>query len=261
MHKQTVMGIISSVFALAVASNAGAVLVDLGPASFSAAATAITFSDQPYGTVNPVYNFTGLTNLSGDGNFTVSFGGFFNGQANNGGYPDTLLDTTPTGPLSLDPASPQTRITGDGAAPDSPVLSGTPTFNGIISVLFSNPVAGVGLTGGYFNAIGATTIEAYDVNGASLGSIVNTMLGMEFYGLADSTGGNVISGISFYITGDEPAGFAIDNLTFGASDVIIDPGVDHDGGGQAPVPEPATMVLFGAGLAGFAGYGRRRMRK
>ena len=30
------------------------------------------------------------------------------------------------------------------------------------------------------------------------------------------------------------------------------------GQGMAPVPEPATMLLFGSGILGFAGYTRRR---
>ena len=259
MNKRiSIIAVIAICISIAVAQPAGAVLVDLGPGSFSPLAPVITFSEYAGGTQNPVYNFTGL---AGIGDITVSFGGNFVGQTAGGSYPVTLTDHSPSGPLALDPNAPKTFITGDGSNPTSPILSGSPLYSGPISVLFSKPVAGVALTGGWFNVIGSTSIEAYDANGTILGSIVNTKggewdyegTGLEFYGLADSTGTNIISGISFFITGNEPAGFGIDNLTFGYSDVIVDPDVNHS------VPEPASMLLFGAGLAG-VGIFRRKFR-
>jgi len=40
--------------------------------------------------------------------------------------------------------------------------------------------------------------------------------------------------------------------------VLLTPILEGGGGGEAPVPEPATLLLFGSGLAGLAT--RRRMR-
>jgi len=215
------------------AFNANATLVDLGPGSFTPAATTIEFDEWALGTVNP--SITLSAGMLGD--VTVSFAGSFVGQTITGGSVKTLGDTTPDGPLALNGGN---AVTVNDGAPGatSPVLSGEPTFNGPIAVLFSEPVAAVGLKAGYFDAIGGTTIEAFDSNGNSLGSIINTMTGFEFYGLADSAGANIISGISFYITGSEPAGFEIDNLTFGARDVVNTP----DGG--------STLLLLSSVLGG-----------
>jgi len=222
--------------ALTAASAAQAALVNLGPGSFTPAASVITFSEpgRSLGDTDPIYAIAGNT---------VSFGEYFLGQTVVGGSVRTLTGA-PTTPLSL-VQNGRTFISTDGANPTSPVLSGTPTFNGPISFSFATPVAAVGLSGGYFNIVGATTIEAFDVAGLSLGSIVNSALGVEFYGLFDSSGSN-IAGVSFYITGSEPAGFAIDNVTFGDADVVV----------QAP--EPATLSTFGMMLAGVAAARRAR---
>jgi hypothetical protein len=144
MNKKLLAGLTAGLFSLGVVSNADASLVNLTAGSFTPAASVITFSEYADGTVNPTYT---------NGSETVSFGGNFNGG----------LGTPTVGSnLGLDPLSPQTFITGDGANPTTPVLSGTPTYNGPVAVLFSQDVAAVGLDGGYFNAIGGTTIQAYD---------------------------------------------------------------------------------------------------
>ena len=224
--------------ALAFAAAAQASLVNLGPGSFTPAASVITFSEpgRSVGDTDPIYSIAGNT---------ISFGEYFLGHTVIGGAVRTLTGAPPT-PLSL-VQNGRTFITNDGANPTSPVLSGTPIFNGPISFTFSTPVAAVGLSGGYFDAVGATTIEAFDAAGLSLGSIVNSAIGVEFYGLFDSSGSN-IAGVSFYITGSEPAGFAIDNVTFGDADVVV------------RAPEPASLATFGAMLAGLAAGWRIRRR-
>jgi PEP-CTERM motif len=235
---------------LAFALSASATLVNLGPGSFTPSAPVITFSEFALGTTNPTYNFTALPGL---GNVTVTFAGSFQGQsivACATCLPGVLtLSGTPNNPLTLGTGT--TIITNDGSNPTSPVLSGSPEFNGPISVLFSTPVAGVGLTGGYFDGLNSTSITAFDVNGNALGSITNSTLGLQFYGLADTTGANVISGISFYVTGNEPFGFAIDNLTFGAkADIVPVPSV----------PEPASVLLMASGLLCVGGLNRRKRK-
>jgi hypothetical protein len=227
--------------ALGLPAVVNAAVVNLGPGSFTPLAAQITFDEMALGTVNP-----SLTVAAGSlGNVTVSFAGAFQGQAVTGGFPNTLSDTSPTGPLTLD-TSVITKTVNDAAPGNtSPVLSGDPIFNGPISVLFSTGVAAVGLKGGFFDGVGATSITAFDVNGNALGTVVNSVTGFEFFGLAESTGQNLIRGISFYITGNEPFGFEIDNLTFGAAETV--PGLD-----VVPLPMAAWggfALLGGLGVA------------
>ncbi len=226
--------VLGALAGLTLAATAQATLINLGPGSFTPAASVITFSEpgRSIGDTDPIYTIAGNT---------VSFGESFTGHTVVGGGVRTLTGT-PTSPLSL-VQNGKAFITTDGANPTSPVLSGTPLYNGPLSFTFSTPVAAVGLSGGYFDTVGATTIEAFDSAGLSLGTIVNSTLGVEFYGLFDSSGSN-IAGVSFYITGSEPAGFAIDNVTFGDADVVV------------RAPEPATIATFGLMLAGLA-YARR----
>ncbi len=108
-------------------------------------------------------------------------------------------------------------ITTDSDNPTSPVLSGTPRFFGSITATFVKPndpsqpaiADNVSFDAGYFNAVGSTTVTYFDVNGATIATVVNTQLAIEHI-----TAPNAIHGFTIAITGTEPFGFAIDNLAF-----------------------------------------------
>ncbi|WP_310429561.1 PEP-CTERM sorting domain-containing protein [Chamaesiphon sp. VAR_48_metabat_135_sub] len=231
--------------------TASAAILKIGAGAFNAQAGLITFSEKPLGTVNPVY--TPGQYGGGASAPTVSFGGIFTGQTVGtapippGATPSGVVNGIPTGPLSL--GGPNAFISSDGSNPTSPVLSGTPLFNGPISILFDTDQAGVGLDGGFFDSIGSTAITAFSRNGTLLGSVLNSATGIEFLGLVTSDGSNQIAGLQFSLVGAESAGFAIDNLRFGTSGQVNIPGA-------AAVPEPFTII--GTLVGGTAAL---RMRK
>ncbi len=247
---------ILSIAALFIAATAQAGIIKVDTGAFTAQAGLITFSEKSLGTTNPVYNPSDYGGLAGAP--VVSFGGYFTGQSMGapadcpaGAALTGCVTGSPTGSLSLAVASPSTSIVNDGANPTSPVLSGSPTFNGPIAVLFSVDLAGVGLDGGFFNAIGGTAITAFDRSGNLLGSVANQALGIEFLGLVTSDGSASIAGLLFSLVGDEPAGFGIDNLRFGTAGQVIVPGA---------VPEPGSLALVGIAALGLLVASRRRQR-
>lgn len=108
-------------------------------------------------------------------------------------------------------------ISTDGSNPTSPVLSGTPLFQGDISGSFVKPgtndptiVESFTFDAGFFNEIGSTRIEWFDPDGEKLGQRINSIFGIETFTIE---GGNIASW-KISIVANEPAGYAIDNFSF-----------------------------------------------
>ena len=204
-----------------------------------------------FGDKNPQYNVGGTT---------VSFGSAFVGQV-LGSMPNELIDSSPTGPLRLDPNAPDVstmfEITSGGL-----VLGGSNNGSFLttpIAILFGDPVKDVYFDLGHLDHADTVKIEAYDGDGQSLGMFGNPTGGWQTIEIADSSR-NSISGISIHVPlgGMDWEGFAIDNLGFRFSD---DDGGGGPGGDPDPgvVPEPNTFLIWGGlGLLGLAGSWLKR---
>lgn len=237
--------------ALLHSSPASAVsVVRIPESSFTPAAGLITFSEYPLNTQNPSY--TPAQYGGSPAQPDVSFDGWFLNQLLSpnpgvdcpGGSSTGCVVGIVSNPIALDPSAPNTFITSDGANPTSPVLSGSPRFNGPVGILFSKNVAGVGLSGGFFDAANSTAIKAYGRDGTLLGQTVNTGTGIEFLGLVTDDGSESIAGLLFSLVGPEPAGYAIDNVRFGLAGQVIPP--DDPNEVPAPLPAMGAAAAFGS---------------
>lgn len=269
-HVSSLRGWGLSLALLLLAGPASAAVQRLGTAPPSTSPI-ITFSERaPNGALlnylkpNPVFNFTNVGTL---GNVTVRFGSMFAGQQAGSMY-NSLVDTSPSGPLQLAANAPKVGVLLDNWASDKLVLGGMNLaqyrfFTTPIAIHFSVPVNWVGFDVGSFDHNGTTVIEAYDANGASLGTWQNNVVqgGTENVFLRDTLGQRNISGISIYVPADgmDWEGFAVDNVRFGDGNGL--PIFPPDGEGPDPnvVPEPGTWLIWFV-LAGGAGLVSRLRR-
>jgi hypothetical protein len=196
------------------------------------------------GLMNPSVTFADVPNV---GDLTVSFGTHFVGQSRGSTY-NSLADTSPLGPLALDPSG-NTKVMFDLSAPSGIMLGGVDglaLYTTPLAILFSDEVNFVSFDLGNLDDTVAL-IEAFDDQGNSLGVFNNLSLGHNRYTLSDTNGENVIAGVSIYVPNGKVdlEGFGINNLQIVADGVI---------------PEPATFVVWSLliGCAATAGWWQRR---
>jgi hypothetical protein len=193
------------------------------------------------GVTNPSVTFSNVPDV---GDLTVSFGTHFIGQSRGSTY-NSLADTSPTGPLALDPKG-MTKVMFDLSAPSHVMLGGVDglaLYTTPLAILFSDEVSFVSFDLGYLDSTHAL-IQAFDSQGNSLGVFNHLSTGHNRYTLSETTGQNVIGGVSIYM----PVG-KIDREGFGINNLQV-----------AVIPEPATLVVWSLliGCAGTAGWWAQR---
>ncbi|MEC4088818.1 carboxypeptidase-like regulatory domain-containing protein [Pseudoalteromonas rubra] len=116
-------------------------------------------------------------------------------------------------------------ITSDSANPTTPVLSGSPRFNGAIEGRFVDPQTGepttvnsFSLDAGYFDNLSSTRLQWFNPEGQLIREVLDSQFGIEHFSIRDEN----IASFRIEIIAQEDAGYAIDNVAFNLMDAAFD---------------------------------------
>jgi hypothetical protein len=131
---------------------------------------------------------------------------------------------------------------------DFPPHSGTNVAVALGQTMGLSFAAPVAYVGGYFTYVGAVTMTAYGAGNAVLGSVSSA-----FGSNSVSSGTPPTEFLSLAFAGIESVTFSLPSPTaaFTVDDIVYGDRPD------APVPEPASLLLLGTGIAGMAARRRR----
>ena len=169
----------------------------------------------------------------------ISFDGPLDSTSNNTGFmPGDILPG-----ISFVASTTDLALTGDGFLGIPTKAIGPNSFGDTFDILFTTPVLAAGMD--VLTPLNASVVTAsvFGEGNVLLGStMINASATPTFFGVS-----NMAAITRINLDAEANGGEIIDNIAFGSP-----------GNGQAPIPEPSTIVLLGSGLAGLIGY---RMRK
>jgi hypothetical protein len=215
-------------------------------------ATTIDFSTDQYG--NPLSagdvitnQYDDLFNLTVDSNGSHDIGMVFDSGNPTGGDPDLATPSTPGNGNAWNQSLGNLLIIsedGDSSDPDDEVLGGTLVFD-FVDDLYRVDSFGFHLV----------DIEASEMYSVSLFSESDSALFQPLTGDGLVFGDNSINEFDAYLAANYGwTYFDKVEVHFGGSGAI-----DNIQLNTTPVPEPATLVLLGIGLMGFAGVSRKKL--
>lgn len=105
------------------------------------------------------------------------------------------------------------EVLNDSCAADSPIIAGSASYTGPVNINFDKAVSGISLDAGCFDAVRSTRVVIYGENDFKVERTVNPNDDATYHHFNFQFGENVIKRVAIFAIGNEPSGFAVDNVT------------------------------------------------